>query len=464
MNSAEKVAGPFEDGPRKPDGETLIKGSNPVVVIVGRANVGKSTLFNRIIRRRDAIVDDAPGITRDRKAADAEWQGRAFTLVDTGGYVLKGRDSIETGVSRQVRLAIEEADLVLFLCDVTCGISDVDGEIARILRKSGKPCIVAVNKVDNEKREPDAAEFVRLGLGEPMLISSAGGLGIGDLLDRILDGLAASRPEEPPAEKSAAARLVVVGRPNVGKSTFVNAVLGTERLLVSEIPGTTRDAVDVRIRWKRHEMVLIDTAGMRRKSHIDEGVEYFSVLRTRRVLGQCDVACVIADASEGLTQQDVQVMMQAVELRKGVVLAMNKWDLVEKDAEKQTQLHDGLDIRLKGLEFIPVIFTSCLTGLRAGKVLDEAWKVSQERKKRIPSPELNRFLKSLNERFQPPAVQGKRVQIPYGTQASSDPPVFAFFSNYPELIQESYQRFLENQIRQAFGFKGVPLTFSFRKK
>jgi GTPase len=464
MNAKKKGAGPVKDPPGQPGGELLMKGANPVVAIVGRANTGKSTLFNRIIRRRDAIVDDAPGITRDRKAADAEWQGRAFTLVDTGGYIPKGRDSIETGISRQVRFAIEEADLVLFLCDVTCGISDVDGEIARILRKSRKPCIVAVNKVDNEKREPDAAEFVQLGLGEPMLISAAGGLGIGNLLDRITEGLAAPRTGASEPDGNTAPRLAVIGRPNVGKSTFVNAVLGTERLLVSEIAGTTRDAVDVRIRWKRREMILIDTAGMRRKSHIDGGVEYYSVLRTKRVLGQCDVACVIADASEGLTQQDVQVMLQAVEQRKGVVLVMNKWDLVEKDPEKQTQLRDGMDIRLQGIEYIPVVFTSCLTGLRAGKVLDEAWKVAAERKKRIPSPELNRFLKSLNERYQPPAVQGKRVQIPYGTQASSDPPVFAFFSNYPELIQESYQRFLENQIRGAFGFQGVPLTFSFRKK
>jgi GTP-binding protein len=438
--------------------------ANPVVAIIGRANVGKSTLFNRIIRRREAIVDDAPGITRDRKAADAEWQGRAFTLVDTGGYIPKGKDSIETGIARQVRMAIAEADLILFLCDVKSGISDVDGEIGRILRKSGKPCIVAVNKVDNEKREPDAAEFIQLGLGEPSGISAAAGLGIGDLLDRIVGMFAVSTMNTPAPLDAGPPRLAVVGRPNVGKSTFVNVVLGKDRLLVSEIPGTTRDAVDVRIRWKRHEMILIDTAGMRRQSHVDDGVEYYSVLRTQRVLGECDVACVLADASEGLTQQDLQVVRQAVQQRKAVVLAMNKWDLVEKDAEKKTMLLDGMDLKLQGFEYIPVVFTACINGLRAGKVLDEAWKAAQERKKRIPSPELNRFLKALNAKTQPPAVQGKRVSIPYATQASADPPVFAFFSNYPELIPESYKKFLENKIRETFGFRGVPLTFSFRKK
>jgi len=438
-------------------------GEDPVVAIVGRANVGKSTLFNRIIRRREAIVDDAPGITRDRKAAEAEWQGRTFTLVDTGGYIPRGRDSIETGIARQVRTAIAEADLILFLCDVRSGISDVDGEISKILRKSGKPCIVAVNKVDNEKRAPDTAEFIRLGLGEPSGISAEAGLGIGDLLDRIVGTLAVSSKNAQQRE-AGPPRLAVIGRPNVGKSTFVNAVLGKDRVLVSEIPGTTRDAVDVCIRWKRYEMILIDTAGMRRQSRVDSGVEYYSVLRAQRVLGECDVACVLADASEGLTQQDLQVMRQAVDQRKAVVLAMNKWDLVEKDAEKRSKLLDGMDLRLRGLDYIPVIFTACISGLRAGKVLDEAWKAAQERKKRIPSPELNRFLTALNAKTQPPAVQGKRVNIPYATQASSNPPVFAFFSNYPELIPESHRKFLENRIREKFGFKGVPLTFSFRKK
>jgi GTP-binding protein len=441
-----------------------VPGQKPTVVIVGRANVGKSTLFNRIIRRREAIVDDAPGITRDRKAEAAEWQGQSFMLVDTGGYIPKGKNNIETGISRQVRLAIEEADLILFLLDVTTGISDVDGEIARILRKSNKTCLVVVNKVDNAKREPDTAEFIRLGLGEPLGVSAVAGIGIGDLLERIVETLALPKTEPSTPVQNGEVRLAVVGKPNVGKSTFVNTVLGKDRLLVSEIPGTTRDAVDVRVRWRQHDFVMIDTAGMRRRSRIDDGVEYYSVLRTQRVLDQCDVACVMADASEGLTQQDLQVIRQAVELKKGIVLAMNKWDLVEKDEEKQGMLHDAMDLKLQGLNYIPVIFTSSQTGFHTDTILETAWKVAQERKKRVASSALNRFLEALNAQYQPPAVQGKRVHIVYGTQAASNPPVFAFFSNYPNLIQESYRKFLENQIRERFGFEGVPLTFSFRKK
>ena len=457
-SSTEKV------NPRTEGGDPLSYPSEtrPVVVIVGRANVGKSTLFNRIIRRREAIVDDQPGITRDRKTADAEWQGRDFTLVDTGGYVPKGKDTIETGISRQVRFAIEEADLVLFLVDVGTGISDVDGEIARILRKSQKPCLVVVNKVDNMGREPDAAEFIQLGLGEPIGISAVGGLGIGDLLDRIVEKIGTDQTE--PSGITDAVRLAVIGRPNVGKSTFINTVLGRERLLVSEIPGTTRDSVDVHMRFRHHDFILIDTAGMRRKSRIDGNIEYYSVLRTRRVLAECDVACVMTDAADGLTQQDLQIARQAAEGRKGIIFAMNKWDLVEMDTEKRAVLEDGLDLKLQGLEYIPMVFVSCLTGFHTMKILDAAWKVAMERRKRIPSPELNRFLESLNARYQPPSIQGKRIHILYGTQAGANPPVFAFFSNYPNLIHESYRKFLENQMREKFGFGGVPLTLSMRKK
>jgi GTPase len=436
----------------------------PVVVIIGRANVGKSTLFNRLVRRREAIVDDAPGITRDRKAADAEWQGRAFVLVDTGGYIPKGVDSIEKGVAKQVLMAIEEADLVLFCCDVTTGITDVDGEIARILRRSGKPVIVVANKSDHAGRVPDAAEFIKLGLGEAIPVSAAAGTNTGDLLARMAQSFdpAADGGTAPAGEDTV--RLAVVGRPNVGKSTFMNAVLGRERMLVSEIPGTTRDSVDVRFSRRGRDFVLIDTAGMRRKSRVEDGVEYYSVLRSKRVIEMCDVACIMTEAAEGLTQQDLQVLRLAVDARKAVVIAMNKWDLVEKDDDRRVQIEDGMALKLQGLEYVPVVFLSSLSGRGTGKVLDAAWTAAQEKRKRISSPELNRFLERLNAEFQPPAVQGKRVHVTYGTQASTNPPVFAFFSNHPELIQESYQRFLENRIRAEFGFVGVPLTFSFRRK
>ncbi len=441
-----------------------LPGDLPVVVIIGRANVGKSTLFNRLVRRREAIVDDAPGITRDRKAAEAEWQGRSFVLVDTGGYIPKGADSIEEGVSRQVRLAIEEADVVVFVCDVTTGITDVDAEIGRILLRSGKPVIVAANKTDHAGRLPDAAEFIRLGLGEAMPVSAASGTSTGDLLARVVEMLGPETAAEPQAGTGNVVRLAVVGRPNVGKSTFVNAVLGRERMLVSEIPGTTRDPVDIRFSRRGREFLLIDTAGMRRQSHVEDGVEYYSVLRSKRVIEQCDVACIMAEAGEGLTQQDLQVLRQAVDGRKAVVLAMNKWDLAEKDDDHRSVIENGMEIKLQGLEYVPVIFLSSMNGRGTGKVLDAAWQAAQERRKRISSPELNRFLERVNAEFQPPAVLGRRVHVNYCTQAATNPPVFAFFSNHPELIQESYQRFLENRIRKEFGFMGVPLTFSFRKK
>jgi GTP-binding protein len=439
-------------------------GDLPVVVIIGRANVGKSTLFNRLVRRREAIVDDAPGITRDRKAADTEWQGRAFVLIDTGGYIPKGVDSIEEGVSRQVRLAIEEADLVLFICDVTTGITDVDAEIGRILRRSTKPVIVVANKTDHAGRVPDASEFIRLGLGEAIPVSAASGSSTGDLLALVVEKLGPEESAEPAAETGDVVRLAVVGRPNVGKSTFVNTVLGRERMLVSEIPGTTRDPVDIRFSRRGREFLLIDTAGMRRQSRVEDGVEYYSVLRSKRVIEQCDVACIMSEAEEGLTQQDLQVLRQAVDARKAVVLVMNKWDLVDTDPDQRVLVEDGLAMKLQGLEYVPVIFASSMAGRGTGKVLDAAWEAAHEKRKRISSPELNRFLERLNAETQPPAVQGKRVHVVYGTQAGANPPVFAFFANHPELIQESYKRFLENQIRGEFGFRGVPLTFSFRKK
>ena len=433
-----------------------------VVAIVGRPNVGKSTLFNRLIRRREAIVDDEPGITRDRKSADAEWEGRVFTVVDTGGFIPRGRGTMEKGVTRQVQLAVEEADLVLFVTDATTGITDVDGEVARLLRRRNKPVILAVNKADNPGRETGVAEFIQLGLGEPLAISAEGGIGTGDLLSRIVLvlGPAPNGADEAEAE---AVRLAVVGRPNVGKSTFVNSVLGEERLLVTEIPGTTRDAVDVRLSVNGRDLVIVDTAGLRRRTKV-AGVEYYSGLRTRRAVEKCDVACVMADAGEGLTQQDLMILGEAIENGKGVLAVINKWDAVQNDVDAVRQIEESVRYKLQGLEYVPVLRISAKTGYNVRSVLTEVWAVALERKKRIGSAVFNRFLEDLGKQFQPPALQGKRVRILYGAQVQTGPPKFTLFSNFPQLIKESYRKFVEKRIREAFGFQGVPLVFSYRKK
>lgn len=435
----------------------------PLVAIVGRPNVGKSTLFNRLIRRREAIVDDQPGITRDRKYADTEWEGTTFTLADTGGFIPKGRDAIEEGVTRQVKIAVEEADLVLFINDAATGITDTDGEAAKLLRKSKKPVILVVNKADHLEREFAAAEFIRLGLGEPLLISASNGIGTGDLLSRVIRMLG-TRPAAGNEEKSDSVVLAVIGRPNVGKSTFINAILGEERLLVTEIPGTTRDTVDVRVEVKNRNFTLVDTAGLRRRTHIEGGVEYFSTLRTRRMIERCDVACIMIDTDEGVTQQDMIILGEAVAKRKGVLLAVNKWDKIQEDPEKVSQMDEAVRYRLQGIEYLPVLTISSKTGLNIRDVLDTAWTVSEERKKRIPSPAFNRFLENLGRKYQPPAVMGKRVRILYGAQVEAGPPKFTLFCSFPNLIKESYKKFVENQIRETFGFQGVPLVFSYRKK
>ena len=433
----------------------------PVVAVVGRPNVGKSTLFNRLIRRREAIVDDQPGITRDRKLADTEWEGRRFYLMDTGGYIPKTQDIIEEGVTQQVLLAIQEADLILFMVDSTTGITDVDGDVAEMLRKSEKSSLLIANKVDNAQREVQIHEFHRFGLGDPIPVSASLGRGIGDLLSFIVEKLGPETGMEIPEDSI---RLAVVGRPNAGKSTFVNAILGEDRVLVTEVPGTTRDTVDVQIKMNGQNFMLIDTAGLRRRSRVKDSVEYYSALRTQRVVESCDVACVFIDAAETIAQQDMRVIREAIKARKGLVLVINKWDLVRADPDKIKAWQDVLDIKLKGIDYIPVLRVSCKTGFKVKQVMETANQVALERMQRVSSPQINQLIEKLNRQIQHPSVQGKRVRILYGTQVHSNPPLFAFFCNHPHLIKPSYRRFLENQIREHFGFSGVPLSLTFKKK
>ena len=435
-----------------------------LVAIVGRPNVGKSTLFNRIIRRKEAIVDDQPGVTRDRKYAHANWEGVPFTLVDTGGYIPKTQDRIEEGVTAQVRAAIDEADLILFVVDATTGVTDVDGDVADILRKSGKPYILAANKADNPSRELDAANLYRLGLDEMMLISALGGRGIGDLLSTVVERLDPIEDKGAPKKSEETIKIAVVGRPNAGKSTYINTILGEERLLVTEIPGTTRDAVDVQFQFKGRKIELIDTAGLRRRTKVHENVEFYSSLRTRRAVEECDVACVFVDASDGLTAQDMRVVNDVVDRRKGILIVVNKWDLIEDDPDALWLYEDNLEQKMKGISFIPVLHVSCKTGLRIKRVLHTAVQIAAERSKRVTSASLNKLIQEISRKYQPPSVQGKRVRLLYATQVGIEPPLFAIFANHPDLLKESTKRFLENQIRAAYGFQGVPVSMVFRKK
>ncbi|MDZ7315748.1 MAG: ribosome biogenesis GTPase Der [candidate division KSB1 bacterium] len=433
----------------------------PIVAIIGRPNVGKSTLFNRIIRRREAIVDDTPGLTRDRKQAAAEWAGVEFDLLDTGGYVPFSDDVFERAIRRQVELALNEADLAVLLCDVTDGVTPLDLEIAEMVRRSGVSSLVAVNKVDNEKREADVAEFFQLGLGEPSAISAMAGRAIGDFLDRVVHLLPqrAAAAEELPEM-----RLAIVGRPNVGKSSLVNALLGQEKMIVTEIAGTTRDAVDSILRYYGRSIVLVDTAGLRKRSRIKEDIEYFSTLRTAEALRRCDVAVVLVDAVEGLTDQDKSIIGNALSLGKGVVVAVNKWDLVEKDTNTARHFEMTMREELRDLRFLPILFISAVTKQRIFKVIDVALSVHQERQKRLATGDLNRCLQDAVAENHPPAYGSKWIKINYATQVKSAPPTFIFFTNEPRGIKSNYRHYLENKLRERFGFFGVPIRMVFRKK
>ena len=432
-----------------------------LVAIVGRPNVGKSTLFNRFTETQQAIVHDEPGVTRDRVYGEVEWNGRLFSMVDTGGFVPRSAERFEQAIREQVHIALDEADVVLFVADVLSGVTDLDEEIAGMLRKTDKPVLVLANKADNEKRRWEAPVFYQLGLGEVYPVSGTNGMGTGEALDALVEALPSEAASEEPDERL---RIAIIGRPNVGKSLLTNTLLGQERSIVTEISGTTRDAVDAVFTYQGQEIVLVDTAGLRKRARVTENVEFYSTLRTERAIRDCDVAVLLLDAMLGLEVQDIRVLKEAEALRKGLVIAVNKWDLVEKETNTARDYERAIKERLQTLDYAPVIFISALTRQRVFKLIDMALEVARQRERRIPTSELNEVMQEAIARHHPPSYRGNHVQIKYVTQVRANPPVFAFFCNHPKGVKESYRRYLENRLRAAFGFDGVPLVLVFRAK
>jgi GTP-binding protein len=458
--------------------------SLPVVAIVGRPNVGKSTLFNRLVGERMAIVEDVAGTTRDRTYGAADWRGRHFTVVDTGGLELEPGSHIEERVQVQAQVAIEEADLILFLVDVTAGIAPLDHELADRLRRTSKPVILVVNKVDNNRREAEAAEFYALGFDPTISISAQHGRDTGDLADEIVERLPPPSEAEETAERAASVgdelteeelaeleeiempppRVAVVGRPNTGKSTLVNQVLGHERMIVSDVPGTTRDPVDSAIDLDGEPMILVDTAGIRRRGAIEQGIERYSVLRSHKAIDRCDVAIVMTDATEGYTAQDAHVVGYVLDAGKGIVLVLNKWDAVEKEGHTADQWLKVLRREAPYLSWADIVFASAKTGQRVERLLREARRVAEERYRRVPTGELNRVINDAVREHPPAHVRNRLPKIFYATQVAVAPPTFVIFVNDPELVHFSYKRYLENRIRSEYGFLGTPIRLVFRQR
>jgi len=439
-----------------------MSGSNPIVAIVGRPNVGKSTLFNRLARKRKSIIHPDAGITRDRVYETVQWSGRQFTLIDTGGYIPSSQDKIETAIRQQVNLAIDEADLVLFLTDTSAALMPLDEEIASLLRQSQRPVLLVVNKCDNEVAEQNRYEFFRFGFGEPFPISALNGRRIGDLLDQILEQLPRPAPLEKSEDENLA--LAIIGAPNAGKSSLLNALLGIEKAIVTDIPGTTRDSIDSVLKYYGETMILIDTAGLRRKRNIQNDIEYYSMVRTEQAIERCHVAIMVVDAAKGFTRQDGAIIRLVIDRKKGLVVALNKWDLIEKDTRTAQEYRKELIREFHELEHYPVQFISALTKQRVFKLLEVAKTVHQARQQRIPTNRLNDFFQNIFHSNPPPSIQGRLIKIKYVAQVKYNPPVFVFFCNEPRAIKEDYRRFIEKQIREQFGFDGVPITISFRSK
>ncbi|NOX61838.1 MAG: ribosome biogenesis GTPase Der [Chloroflexi bacterium] len=449
----------------------------PIVALVGRPNVGKSTLFNRLVGQRKAIVEDLPGTTRDRIYGDVEWTGVEFVVVDTGGiealHTREGKpqpmaDPLATAsigfvseIREQAELAMKEADVIVMLVDAREGLTAADEEVANLLRTADKPVIVAANKADNAERRMNAVEFYALGLGDPFPISAYHGTGTGDLLDEIVKLLPPVEPEE---EDEATLRIAIVGRPNVGKSSILNALLGQERAIVSDIAGTTRDAIDTHLTWDGEPIMVVDTAGIRRRGRIERGIERYSVMRALRAIGRAEVVLLVLDATEGVTAQDAHIGGYILEEHRSLIIVVNKWDAIEKDSHTMAEYSRRLRQEMKFLDYVPVLYVSALTRQRIDQIIPTALRVRAERHVRIPTSELNRLLQEAVAKNPPKAVRGRKARFYYVTQAEADPPTFIFFVNDPKAVHFTYLRYLENRIRERYPFEGAPLRLVLRGK
>jgi len=430
-----------------------------IVAIVGRPNVGKSTLYNRLTESRKAIVDDFSGVTRDRHYGQAEWTGKTFTVIDTGGYVHGSEDVFEAAIREQVLIAIEEATVILFMVDVTVGVTDLDDDIAKILRRSKKPVFVIANKVDHHQLHTEASVFYSLGLGEIYNLSSMTGSGTGELLDEVIKHF-----DDVQEEENTLPRYTIVGRPNVGKSSLINALIGKERNIVTPIAGTTRDSIQIHYSQFGHEFMLIDTAGLRRKTKVKENIEFYSVMRTIKALEDADVVILMIDATEGIESQDINIFHLAEKNKKGILLLVNKWDLIEKDHKTTKKFEDQIREKTAPFTDYPIVFTSVTEKQRIFKAIEAAAKVYENKFKKIPTSKLNDVMLPIIENNPPPALKGKYVKIKYITQIAGKSPMFAFFCNLPQYIKDPYKRFIENKLRENFDFEGVPIQIFFRQK
>lgn len=432
-----------------------------IVAIVGRPNVGKSTLFNRLIEEKKAIVDDMSGVTRDRNYGEVEWNGRIFTLIDTGGYVPDSDDVFEAAIREQVHIAMEQADLLIFMVDVNSGVTPLDKAFANIVRQRPGQVILAANKVDTGQHMDGIYDFYELGLEEVMPVSAMSGSGTGEILDEVVSRLPAPKEEN---EDTGIPRLAIVGRPNVGKSSLVNTLIGKNVNIVTPIAGTTRDSVHTHYQAFDRDFILVDTAGLRKKSKVKENIEFYSTLRTVKAIEECDVALLMLDSTAGIEAQDMSIFTLIVKHKKGVIILANKWDLVEKDTHTANAFTEKTKEKLAPFNDVPILFTSTLTKQRLLKALDQAQQVYENKNRKISTSELNEVILTAVARNHPPASRGRLIRIKYATQIPASVPTFLLFTNHPQLIQESYRRYLENQLRSQFDFSGVPINIFFRKK